>query len=79
MLVVLKINAISTKKRLFHQGYCKGYKITKICLRHEKYLCGKCIFDNKIICKNAAKLNKIYLYINKNVILFKTIIETKQK
>ena len=29
---------------------CKGYKITKICLRRGKYLCGKCTIDNKIIC-----------------------------
>ena len=51
----------------------------KICLRCGKYLCGKCTFANKIICKNAAKLNKIYLYINKSVILFKSIFEIKQK
>ena len=31
----------------------KDYKITKICLRCGKYLCDKCTFDNKIICKKV--------------------------
>ena len=35
---------------------CKGYKIRKICLRCGKYLCGKCTFDNKIICKKCSKV-----------------------
>ncbi|KAL2743790.1 piggyBac transposable element-derived protein 4-like [Vespula maculifrons] len=33
--------------------YCKNYKITKICLRCKKYMCGKCTFKNKIICKKC--------------------------
>ena len=47
---------------------CKGFKTTKICSRCEKYVYGKCTFDNKIICKKCSEV--IHLYINKSVILF---------
>ena len=33
--------------------FCKGYKTTKICSKCEKYVCGKCTFQTKLICKQC--------------------------
>ena len=54
--IKLSTSSDSLVQKICQVEDCKGYKIAKICLRCGKYLCGKCTFDNKIICKKCSKV-----------------------
>ena len=54
--IKLSINSDSLLQKACQVKNCKGYKITKICLRRGKYLCCKYTFDNKIICKKCSEV-----------------------
>lgn len=44
-------NSSSNSRKRCEIGFCKENKTTKICFKCNKYVCGKCAFENPIICK----------------------------